>query len=309
MLQVSESTRMWEHAKTSAEHGDVVWSPVKSLWYTAHLLIGFIGGALFFSWSALAVFIVLTGTTVCLGHSLGMHRRLIHKSYQCPLWLEQVFVYCGVLVGMAGPMGMVYQHDLRDWAQRKKHCHAFLRHGESFLTDAWYQLHCELKLDDPPVLKIEPRIRDNRVYQFMEATWMQQQLPLALILFVLGGLPWVVWGISARITISLTGHWMVGYFAHNKGELDWHIDDVAVQGYNVPFVGVLTMGESWHNNHHAYPESARLGIKTDQVDPGWWVLSVLIKLRLVWNAKLPDDLVSRGTEVSPQATASHFNYL
>jgi len=73
-------------------------------------------------------FVVMSALTVCLGHSLGMHRRLIHRSYDCPLWLERLFVYCGTLVGMAGPYGMIRQHDIRDWAQRKPHCHPYLAH-------------------------------------------------------------------------------------------------------------------------------------------------------------------------------------
>jgi predicted DCC family thiol-disulfide oxidoreductase YuxK len=63
-----------------------------------------------------------TAITLCLGHSLGMHRRFIHRSYAAPLWLERLFVYLGTLVGMAGPLGMMRTHDLRDRAQRQPEC-------------------------------------------------------------------------------------------------------------------------------------------------------------------------------------------
>jgi fatty-acid desaturase len=53
------------------------------------------------------------------------------------------------------------------------------------------------------------------------------------------------------------------------------------------------MGESWHNNHHAFPGSARLGIEDNQPDPGWWILRYLQKIGLVWNIKLPQDLPVR----------------
>ena len=66
-------------------------------------LIALIGGPIYFTWGALVLFIATTAVTVCLGHSLGMHRRLIHRSYDCPLWLERLFVYLGTLVGMAVP--------------------------------------------------------------------------------------------------------------------------------------------------------------------------------------------------------------
>ena len=285
--------RMAENKQTNAEFGQVVWAPAKSLWYFSHLFIAIVGGVLFFSWSALAVFVIFTATTVCLGHSLGMHRRLIHDSYQCPKWMEYFFVHLGVLVGMAGPLGITHQHDLRDWAQRKQRCHSLLRHGNSIIKDAWWQLHCDLKLENAPEFSPEDTLNNDRIYRFMESTWMLQQLPWAIVLFYFGGVSWVVWGISARIVISITGHWLVGYFAHNEGERDWHVNGAAVQGHNVRFAGLLTMGESWHNNHHAFPGSAMLGLYENQTDPGWWVLNRLMNIGLVWDVKLPVDLAKR----------------
>jgi fatty-acid desaturase len=128
---------------------------------------------------------------------------------------------------------------------------------------------------------------------FMEKTWMLQQLPWALLFFSIGGLSWVIWGICARIAVSVTGHWLIGYFAHNKGHRDWHVSGAAVQGHNVPFAAIITMGESWHNNHHAYPGSAMLGIYDSQPDPGWWVLNALRNMGLVWDVILPSDLPAR----------------
>ena len=289
-----DTSRIIETDLTNANSGHVVWQPIKSMWYLSHMLIALIGGCLTFSWHAVFVFVVFTGTTLCLGHSLGMHRRLIHGSYQCPLWLEYLFVHLGVLVSMAGPLGMMYQHDLRDWAQRQPSCHAYLRHGHSFWRDGWQQLNCDLVLDHPPKFSAESRIDNNKIYALMEKTWMWQQLPWALLLFYFGGVAWLVWGISMRIVVSLTGHWLVGHFAHNKGEQEWYIKGAAVQGYNVKFAGFFSMGESWHNNHHAYPSSALLGIHKGQSDLGFWVLKILESLGLVWNIKLPEDLAYRA---------------
>lgn len=284
---------MVEGDLTDANQGKIFWSPVKSIWYISNTFIALIGGYLYFSWSAFVFFLMFTALTLCLGHSLGMHRRLIHNSYKCPIWLEYIFVHFGVLVGLAGPLGMVHQHDLRDWAQRKKTCHSYLRHGESFLIDGWWQLNCDLVLEHPPEFKPESRIKNDKVFLFMEKTWMLQQLPWALLFFSIGGLSWVIWGICARIAVSVTGHWLIGYFAHNKGHRDWHVSGAAVQGHNVPFAAIITMGESWHNNHHAYPGSAMLGIYDSQRDPGWWVLNALRNMGLVWDVILPSDLPAR----------------
>ena len=122
---------------------------------------------------------------------------------------------------------------------------------------------------------------------------MLQQLPLALILYLIGGVEWVIWGTCLRVAISVTGHWLIGYFAHNSGHLSWHVNGAGVQGYNIKFCGLITMGECWHNNHHAFPGSAKLGLEKGQSDPGWWVLIILSKIGLVKNLKLVADLEER----------------
>ena len=94
-LAMERSPRMAETAETDAVAGRVVWAPAKSLWHAGMAAGALIGGPLFFTWDAFALFLATTATTVCLGHSLGMHRRLIHHAYSCPLWLERLFVYLG----------------------------------------------------------------------------------------------------------------------------------------------------------------------------------------------------------------------
>jgi stearoyl-CoA desaturase (delta-9 desaturase) len=116
---------------------------------------------------------------------------------------------------------------------------------------------------------------------------MAQQLPLALLLFILGGWAWVLWGISLRIWASLTGHWMVGHFAHRGGHQGWYIAGLPVQGYNLRGLGLLTFGENWHGNHHAFPHSAKLGIERGQSDPGFLLIRILALLGLAGNIRLP----------------------
>ena len=295
MSEIIEIARIkMQSPLTNAIQGQVKWSPAKSLWVFGHLAIAIIGGVLTFAWDAVLVFLFTTTFTLCFGHSLGMHRKLIHQSYQCPKWLEYFFVHLGTIVGLAGPFGMVHTHDLSDWAQRQKHCHSYLRHGENIIKDGWWQLHCDLKLEHPPVFTPEEALKNDAVYRFMEKTWMLQQLPLLLILFAFGGVAWVIWGISARIVVSVAGHWLIGYFAHNHGEMDHEVVDAAVQGHNVKWASYITMGESWHNNHHAFPDSAILGIYDNQPDPGWWALNAMKNIGLVWDIVLPEDLPHRN---------------
>ena len=273
--------------------GSVRYSPTLSLWFLGMMFCAVVGGALFFSWGALAVFVVSTAVVLLFGHSLGSHRKLVHDSFQCPRWLEYTLVYLGVQVGLAGPIGLLRQHEMRDYAQRLPRCHDFLRHGRPAWVDAWWQLNCELVLCDPPQIRVEPRIANDRFYRFLERTWMAQQIPPAILLYLLGGWGFVFWGVCARVTAGVFGHWLIGHLAHNHGAIRREVRGAAVQGHNVRFTSLLTMGECWHNNHHAYPGSARLGLAPGEWDPGWWVLLGLRRLGLAWNLRLPADLPVR----------------
>jgi fatty-acid desaturase len=293
--------RVKAKANTNAFSGEVVWNPGKSVWFLAHLLVAIFVAPFVVTVSSIGIFIILTGITLCFGHSLGMHRLLIHRSYECPKWMEYLFVYLGTLVGMAGPIGMLKQHDLRDWAQRQSCCHDYLLHGAGIVKDGWWQLNCDLKLKNEPEFSIEDRVVSDPFYRFIEKTWMWQQLVLAIPLYWVGGLSWLAWGVSVRIVVSVGGHWLIGYFAHNKGERTWRVDGAAVQGHNIRLAGLLSMGEAWHNNHHAYPGSAMLGLYTDEPDPGWWVLNALHNLGIVKNIQLPKQLPPRA-ELIVEAT-------
>ena len=274
-------------------NGVVVWEPVRSLWFSAMTLFGFVGGILNFSWAAFTIFLFSTALVLLLGHSIGMHRRLIHGSFQCPRLVEYILVYCGALVGLAGPLGLLRTHDMRDYAQRLSRCHDYFGHRQPLWIDAYWQLHCDLRLAHPPILTIESRIAEDSVYRFLEKTWMWQQLPWALLLFWLGGWGFVFWGICARVSTCVFGHWLIGHFAHRNGPMHYEVQGASVQGHNIPFCALITMGESLHNNHHAFPNSAKFGIAAGEWDPGWWFLKILEWLGLAWQLRVPGDLPYR----------------
>ena len=242
---------------------------------------------LYVTWAAVLVFLGLSYLTLLLGHSIGMHRRLIHRSFECSKPFERFVVWLGVLVGMAGPIGILKIHDIRDWAQRQPKCHPFFAHSKGLIIDSFWQLHCTFKFDNPPVFKPEAEFANDPWYRFMEATWPLHQLALAVVLYALGGMAWVVWGVCVRVAVSVTSHWVVTYFAHNPGPGKWWVKDASVQASNLPGWGFLTHGECWHNNHHAFPESARMGLEAGQLDPGWLLLKALEKCGLVHGLRLP----------------------
>ena len=95
MQLVPGSKRMFADERTDPVEGRVGWAPGKSLWIGAVTLAAVVFGPLTFSWDALVLLTATSAVTLCFGHSVGMHRRLIHESFDCPLWLEHLCVYLG----------------------------------------------------------------------------------------------------------------------------------------------------------------------------------------------------------------------
>jgi stearoyl-CoA desaturase (delta-9 desaturase) len=292
-IKLIATDRVIPDANTSPTQGHIRLQPLKMMWFLTHAILGLCGIILFPQLDALMIFLLLSAITICAGHSVGMHRLLIHRSFETPLVFEHFLVWLGVLVGMAGPMGMIRTHDMRDWHQRQTICPPHPSHAAGFWRDAWWQLCCTYKLDTPPKFIVEKTVKNDLFYKTVEQTWMAQQLPLAVILYVFGGWAWVLWGISLRIFTSLAGHWVIGHYAHKRGEQNWQIKDLPVQGYNLPGYGLITFGENWHGNHHAFPHSAKLGIEQGQFDPGYLLICCFVKLGLAWNVHLPNSKPAR----------------
>jgi sn-1 stearoyl-lipid 9-desaturase len=275
------------------DEGKVSWDAPRSIWNMGFLIGAIVLGPLYFSWSAFVAFLLLSAVTLCIGHSVGFHRRLIHRSFDCPKWLERTMVYFGTLVGMGGPIWTIGLHDMRDWAQREANCHWFLRHGKPMWTEGFYYLNFKLNLTHPPGFDPGAEIVEDWFYQFLQKTWMLHQIPIALILYSIGGVSMLVWGVVVRVAACITMHWFISYFAHSRGPQDWHLVGAALQAHNVPIMAIPTMGESWHCNHHAFPSSACHGLYPGQIDIGFWYIQLLEKIGLAWNVKLPSNLPPR----------------
>jgi stearoyl-CoA desaturase (delta-9 desaturase) len=294
------------HADADPLAGDVKWDPARSLWNGGMLVASLILCPVYFTWGAFAVFVVLLELTMCTGHSVGFHRRLIHRTFKCPKWVERALVWSGTLVGMQGPYWVIQSHDLRDWAQRQPTCHPFLRHGQGWIKDGLWNLHCRLHLTQPPGFDPGPGIADDSFYRFLQKTWMLQQVPIALILYAIGGVPWVAWGVCARVATGVSMHWFVGYICHSHGPQSWIVNNGAVQAHNVPWAAIPSMGESWHNNHHAFPASARHGLYPGQFDIGFRFVQFLERIGLASDIQTPEKLPPRQgiTPVTPEALSA-----
>jgi fatty-acid desaturase len=280
-------------SQACAMSGTPVLDPAKALWNGGMLLGTILFAVPFFTWSAFVFSLAATYSSLLVGHSVGMHRLMIHRTFECPKPLERFLIYIGTLVGVAGPFGIIRIHDMRDWAQRQSECHAFFAHTKSYPVDLLWQLAFKFQFKRPPLVRIERKFADDAFYNFLEQSWRLQQLLLAFLFFALGGWPWVIWGVCVRVIVSTAGHWTITHICHNSGSGRWRVPGAAVQASNFRGMGLITYGECWHNNHHAFPESAQIGLDKGQLDPAWWFISFLEARGMAWNVGRPRPATER----------------
>ena len=95
---------------------------------------------------------------------------------------------------------------------------------------------------------------------------------VGLALLAFGGMPYVLWGIFFRTTAGLHSTWLVNSATHKWGSRRFATRDDSTNNW---WVALLTFGEGWHNNHHAYPTSARHGLAWYEVDLNWMGIRTL----------------------------------
>ena len=95
-----------------------------------------------------------------------------------------------------------------------------------------------------------------------------------------------LWGGLVRIFLVHHITWSVNSICHVFGSCDYKVND---QSRNNMFVALASFGEGWHNNHHAFPSSARQGLKWWQLDVSWYIIRTMQFLGLAWNVQLPSE--------------------
>jgi stearoyl-CoA desaturase (Delta-9 desaturase) len=132
----------------------------------------------------------------------------------------------------------------------------------------------------------------NRIADFAkysELMWLHryEQAPafaLALICFALAGWPGLIVGFFWSTVAVYHGTFCINSLAHLVGRRRYVTGDDSRNNW---LLAIITMGEGWHNNHHAYQSSARQGFSWWEYDPTFYLLKLLERLGLVWNLKLP----------------------
>ncbi|BAZ17072.1 delta-9 desaturase [Calothrix sp. NIES-4071] len=243
----------------------------------------------FFSWSALFTAIFLHWLFGSIGICLGYHRLLTHKSFQVPKWLEYIIATIGALALQGGPIFWVSGHRLhhahtedvdQDPYSAKRgfwwsHMLWLFYPRQEFFTREIYQ-------------KAAPDLARQPFYCWLDRNFLMLQIPVALGLYLIGGWSFVIYGVFLRAVLLWHSTWFVNSATHTWGYRTF--DDGDDNARNLWWVSIVTYGEGWHNNHHAYPNVAKSGFRWWEIDVTWWSIKALQTLGLAKKVVMPPQL-------------------
>jgi fatty-acid desaturase len=232
----------------------------------------------FFSWSALGVMILLHWLFGSIGICLAYHRLLTHRSLQVPQWLEYILTTIGALALQGGPIFWVSGH-------RQHHLHTEDAEKDPYAASRgfWWSHMLWIFYPRPKFFerttyqKYAPDLARDRYYNWLDRNFLLLQIPVALLLYALGGWSFVIYGVFVRAVILWHTTWLINSATHMIGHRRFEVADGS---RNLWWAALLTYGEGWHNNHHAYPNVAKAGWKWWELDMTWWAIKGLETLGL-----------------------------
>ncbi len=243
-----------------------------------------------FHWPVLAVLAVVLYLTGGIGITLCYHRTLTHRGLRLSKPLEYLFAVFGALALQGDPIRWVATH-------RKHHAHADgegdphgIDRGFRWAHMRWLYRHNDAMPTAAELQRYAPDLCADPFYRALKTMHVPLQLLLAALLFAIGGWPFVIWGVFVRLVVSYHATWLVNSAAHSLGYRSY---DTADRSTNCWWVALVSWGEGWHNNHHAFPYSARHGLRWFEIDPTWWFIRLLAGLRLAQRVKVPVETAMR----------------
>lgn len=309
-------------------NGTVVVVPFLGVIAAAILLWG-----VAFDWIYLTLFIgmyLLTG----LGITIGYHRLFTHRSFKTNKVVSATLAILGSMA-FEGPLLRWVATHRRHHQVSDKHGdpHSPHTHGDSFwgsIRGAWhshmgwlfdqevFSANAMGQLpDEKDPLKYVKDLHANPVCRSISKTFLLWALLGLAIPALIGGLAtmsWTgallgfIWGGLVRVFFVHHVTWSINSVCHLWGSRPFRSHD---ESRNNPIFGVLGFGEGWHNNHHAFPASARHGLRWWEIDASYLIIKIMRALRLVYDVKVPsaERIATQRVDARPIAIEppSHTN--
>ena len=287
---------------TSRARAPIDWGAVIGVGgYHVLALLAFV--PYFFSWTGVILTVVGTQLFCTVGINVFYHRYLTHKGFQTHKWFEYVLAVLAVCTLQDTPARWVAVH-------RRHHEHADDEPDPHTPIRSFLWAHIGwILVKSPEISRYEIYARYAKdvlrdpFYRALELKRVYYGIIAAhaLIFFAGGwlavtlgggsqgeavqfGLSLLVWGVFLRTVLNWHNTWSVNSVTHLWGYRNYETDE---NSRNNLFVGIATMGEGWHNNHHADPRSARHGHRWWEFDGSYWIIRFFGLLGLAWKITQP----------------------
>jgi stearoyl-CoA desaturase (delta-9 desaturase) len=270
-----------------------------------------------FHWVYLTLLVSMYVVTM-LGIGVGFHRLFTHKSFEVGPVLTFIW---GVLGSMAVEGSLIrwvathrmhHQHADQPGDPHSPHVHK--GEGVAGLLRGMWHAHIGwlFEKDAPGLERYVPDLLKNRVIVGVSRTFTLWVIVGLLIPAVLGGvITWTwtgmllgfLWGGLIRVLLVHHVTWSINSVCHIWGSRPYSTRD---ESRDNPVLGVLALGEGWHNTHHAFPTSARHGLAWWKLDINYIVIRVMQLLRLARNVRVPaaERLLARRRTLVPVSVAT-----
>jgi len=233
------------------------------------------------------VLLVVLYLATGFGITVGFHRLIAHRGFKTPRWLRNIFGFLGTASLQGGPVQWSTVHRRHHQLSDKPLDPHTPTRGFFFSHIGWIFLRRKIE-------KNELLVKDVVSEPFFR--WLDRPLPsvvpavsLAVLCYVLAGWQGVLWGVFLRTVLLWNATWCVNSFCHLMGSREFNTPDGS---RNLWWVGLIALGEGWHNNHHARPRCAVHGIRWWQVDISWMFIRVLERLGLASAIQRPREVES-----------------
>ena len=235
--------------------------------------VGALAAFFMFSWKALFVMLFLWWLTGGVGVCLGYHRYFTHRSYETPKPIQYLLAVCGCMAGEAGPIAWVAAHRYHHTTSDTDEDPHSPKRGFLWSHISWLFGREKFLSEFDSYQKYAPDMANDPVLVFLDNFHILPSLALAALLYWMGGWTFVVWGIFVRSVVVYHSTWLVNSASHIWGYKSFKTADNSRNNW---WVALLSFGEGWHNNHHAFQRSARHGFR-------WWEVDMTYRMiQLLW---------------------------
>lgn len=246
-----------------------------------------------------------------VGITVGFHRMLTHRSFDTYDWVRIVWAGIGSLAIEGPPLAWCAVH--RKHHQHSDHHgdpHSPHLHGDGWVNSIKGAIHAHfgwlfqkswsdetLRRYVPDLMNVPGMAALGRQYIW----WIVASIALPGVFAGLVTMSWtgfglgLLWGGLARIFLTHHVTWSINSICHIFGKQDFYSGD---DSRNNVIFGILSHGEGWHNNHHAFPTSARHGLKWWQFDTSWLIIRSMQAVGLVWNVRTPSEKAMESKRIS-----------